>query len=213
MRGKGQGGKHLIAAATPSGITLDPPAPLYCREFPRAGASPGATADPQHPCDFSRNGIYHQRLKSQVFRLQTKTVFIHSEENCLHRSYCFWLSADLGFTSGLYYLSATTGNFLFFFFNNEFLDDAVEETAIRKTCWFAKPPRYTPAWLCREWGFSSPWALDTAQGSFGKQITQYNLEQPLVFLLTGTHKSNISILLASELFTNKSSRISINYQL
>lgn len=120
MRGKGQGGKHLIAAATPSGITLDPPAPLYCREFPRAGASPGATADPQHPCDFSRNGIYHQRLKSQVFRLQTKTVFIHSEENCLHRSYCFWLSADLGFTSGLYYLSATTGNFLFFFLTMNF---------------------------------------------------------------------------------------------
>lgn len=45
---------------------------------------------------------------------RVKTIFIHFEENCLHRSYCFWLSADLGFTSGSYYLSATTGNFLFF---------------------------------------------------------------------------------------------------
>lgn len=93
---------------------------------------------------------------------RAKTAFIHLEENCLHRSYCFWLSADLGFTSGLHYLSATTGHFLFYL-NSEFLDDAVEETTTRKTCWFAKPPQCTPVWLYREWGFSGPWALDTAQ--------------------------------------------------
>jgi len=47
-------------------------------------------------------------------------------------------------------------------------------------------------------------ALDTAQQGvyLGEQITHYNLEQHLFFLPTETSKSNISIILATELFTN-----------
>lgn len=138
-------------------------------------------------------------LIARFLGFRADTVFIHFEENCLHRSYCFWLSADLGFTSGSYFSSVTTGK-LFFLLNNEFLNDAVEETATRRTCWYAKPPQYAPVWLlCTEWKFNGPCALGAAQQGvyLGEQIAQYHLEQHLFFLPTKTSKSNISIVLAT----------------
>lgn len=106
--------------------------------------------------------FYHQRLKSHVFRLQSKDCLYSLWGKLSPQDSLFLAVCRFGITSGLYYLSPTTRKFLFFL-NNEFLDDAVEETATRKACWFAKPAQYSPVWLYRDWGFSGPWALDTAQ--------------------------------------------------
>lgn len=180
----------------PPGAHLDPCIAGSCQELGHILELLQAPAPPS-------SHIYHQRLKSQVFRLQSK--------DCLYPLWGKLPPQELLFLAvcrfGIYIwfmLSLCNHREFSFFLNSEFLDDAVEETATRKTCWFAKPPQYTPIWLYREWGFSGPWALATAQQGvyLGEQITQQSLEQHLVLLPTETHKSNISILLASELLTN-----------
>lgn len=52
-------------------------------------------------------------LNARFLGLSVEAVFIHFEQNCLHRSYCFWLSADSRFTSGSYFLFATTEKLFF----------------------------------------------------------------------------------------------------
>lgn len=133
---------------------------------------------------------------------RAKIVFIHFEENCLHRSYCFWLSADLGFTSGLYYLFATTG--IFFFFKQRISGSCSGRNSHQENVPVCQTTTIHPSLTVQRMGVQwslGPWHCIT-KCSFGVQITQYNLEQPLVLLPTRGHKSNISILLASELFTN-----------
>lgn len=164
MWGKGQGDKHLSAAATPSASPWSPPAPLCCRELPRVGHHLELLQGPQHSCDSCSNEILpsgveipgfqtsEQRLSLFTLRRTVSTGVIVS--GCLQIWDYIW-----------FVLSLCNHREVSFFLNNELLDDAVEETATRKACWFAKPPQQTPVWLYRAWGFSAPWALDTAQQS------------------------------------------------
>lgn len=190
QRGKALQQPHLKASP------WSPPAPLCCREFP------GALTGPPASLGFHQKLYLPSEVKSRFLDFRAKTVFIHFEENCLHRSYCFWLSADLGFTSGLDYLSATTGNCLVF---EQWISGWCSgRNSHQENMLVCQTTKIHPTLTVQRVGVQ--WSLGLwhcrARCLFGEQITQYNLEQPLVLLPTEAHKSNISILLASELFTN-----------
>lgn len=123
---------------------------------------PGAAAGPcSLPCFHQEIHVYPRNSDRRFLGFRAEIVFLEADRGSLHGSYCFWPSADLGFTSGSHFLVATTGIFFFIFFlDNEFLDDAVEETATRRAHWFAKPPQYAPVRLrCTQRGDSVVFVL------------------------------------------------------
>lgn len=74
---------------------------------------PGAAAGPCFPQEIH---VHPRNSDRQISGFGAEIVFLEADRGSLHGSYCFWLDADLGFTSGSHFLLATTGIFLFFFF-------------------------------------------------------------------------------------------------
>lgn len=89
-------------------------------------------------------------------------VFGFQSRDCLYSLQGKWSPQELLFLavcrSGIYIwfiFSICNHRETWLFLNNEFLDNAVEEAATRRMCWFTKPPQYTQVWLlCTERGDS-----------------------------------------------------------
>lgn len=132
--------------------------------------------------------FYHQGLKSQVFRLQSKDCLYSLWGELSPQELLFLAVCRFGITSGLYYLSVTTGKFLFF---KQWTSGWCSgRNSHQESMLVCQTTTTNPSLTVQSLGVQcslGPWHC-TAKCLFGEQITQFNLEQPLLLLPTTTHK-------------------------